>query len=434
MRAVDIIRKKRDGLPLETSEIDAFVAGVTEHTWRDYQVSALLMAIVLRGMDAAETAALTNAIVRSGTQLDWSDLHGPVVDKHSTGGVGDKTSLVLLPLAAACGVFVPMMSGRGLAHTGGTLDKMESIPGFRVGLSLDELRQAVRNVGAALVSQTAEIAPADKAMYALRDVTATVESVPLISASIISKKIAEGIKGLVMDVKCGAGAFMKTLDDARILARSLIAIGTTHGVRTQALLTAMDFPLGRAVGNALEVAESIAVLRGEGPDDVRRLSSHLAARMVWLGGTATSLDEAESKVAEALRSGRALEKFRAVIAQQGGDPRIIDDPRRLPSALHREVICADRTGYVEGWHAERVGKAALLLGAGRDRVEDTVDPAVGAIVLAQPGQRIKPGDGLLELHYRDSSRLAAAKMLLAGACPIGDAVATESPSILEVLE
>jgi pyrimidine-nucleoside phosphorylase len=434
MRAVDIIRKKRDGLPLEQAEIDAFVAGVTNRTWPDYQVSALLMAIVLRGKDADETAALTGAMVRSGTQLDWSDLPGPVVDKHSTGGVGDKTSLVLLPLAAACGVFVPMMSGRGLAHTGGTLDKMESIPGFRVGLSLDELRQAVRTVGAALVSQTAEIAPADKAMYALRDVTATVESVPLISASIMSKKIAEGIKALVMDVKCGAGAFMKTPEDARILARSLIAIGTAQGVRTQALLTAMNVPLGRAVGNALEVAECIAVLRGEGPEDVRQLSSHLAARMVRLGGAAASLDEAEVRVADALRSGRGLEKFRAIVAQQGGDPHVIDNPARLPSAPDREVIRADRSGYVQGWHAERVGTAALQLGAGRDRIEDTVDPAVGAVLLAQPGQRVKVGDGLLELHYCDAGRLAAAKKLLAGACPIGDAPPPPTSLILEALE
>jgi pyrimidine-nucleoside phosphorylase len=431
MRAVDIIRKKRDALPLSPAEIEAFVAAATHRTWPDYQVSALLMAIVLRGMDPAETAALTGAKVRSGVRLDWSDLPGPVVDKHSTGGVGDKTSLVLLPLAAACGVYVPMMSGRGLGHTGGTLDKMESIPGFRVSLSLDELRQAVRTVGAALVSQTAEIAPADKAMYALRDVTGTVESVALISASIMSKKIAEGIQALVMDVKCGRGAFMKTRDDARRLARSLIDIGTAQSVRTEAVLTAMDVPLGRAVGNALEVAESIAVLRGDGPEDVTRLSSHLAARMVYLGGAATSLEEAEAKIAEALHSGRGLEKFRQVVAQQGGDPRIIDDPSRLPSAPHREVIRAERAGHVHGWDAERVGRAASLLGAGRDRVEDGVDPAVGAVVLVRPGERVKPGDGLIELHYRDSARLAAARELLAEACPIEEMPPPESPLIVE---
>jgi pyrimidine-nucleoside phosphorylase len=434
MRAVDIIRKKREDQLLEPVEIDAFINGVIDGTWRDYHVSALLMAIVLRGMDALETAALTGAMVRSGTKLDWSDLPGPVVDKHSTGGVGDKTSLVLLPLAAACGLYVPMMSGRGLGHTGGTLDKIESIPGFRTGLSLDELRLAVRTVGAALISPTAEIAPADKAMYALRDVTATVESVPLISASIMSKKIAEGIEALVMDVKCGAGAFMKTRHEARVLAHSLIAIGAVHGLRTQALLTAMDVPLGLAVGNALEVAESIAVLRGEGSEDVESLSSRLAARMVWLGRATTSLDEAEAKVADVLRSGRGLEKFQAIVAQQGGDPRIIDDPSRLPSAPNRDLIRADRTGFVQGWQAERIGKATVLLGAGRDRVEDTIDPAVGALLLARPGDHVKPGDGLIELHYRDAGRLGLAKGLLAGACPISDAPPAEAPLILEVVE
>ncbi len=256
----------------------------------------------------------------------------------------------------------------------------------------------------------------------------------LISASIMSKKIAEGIQGLVMDVKCGHGAFMKTLDDARILARSLVSIGAAEGVRTQAMLTAMDVPLGRAVGNALEVIETIAVLRGEGPEDVRVLSSKLAARMVWLGGDVASEEEAEVKVADALSSGRGLENFRQVIFQQGGDPRIIDDPALLPSAPHREVIRADRTGYVQGWHAERVGRATVLLGAGRDRIEDRVDPAVGAVLLARPGERVKPGDGLIELHYRDSARLSSAKHLLAGACPITDAPPAASSLILEVLE
>jgi pyrimidine-nucleoside phosphorylase len=434
MRTVDIIRKKRDGFSLEPAEIEAFVAGATNHTWPDYQVAALLMAIVLRGMDAAETAALTAAKVRSGVTLDWADLDGVPVDKHSTGGVGDKISLVLLPLAAACGVLIPKMSGRGLGHTGGTLDKMEAIPGCRVSLDLDELRAAVKTVGAALVSQTAQIAPADKALYALRDVTGTVESIPLISASIMSKKIAEGISALVLDVKSGSGAFMKTRDDARRLARSLIDIGTASGVQTQVLITAMDVPLGRAVGNALEVVESIAVLRGEGPDEVRTLASQLAARMVVLARLAGNLQEAEARVADALRSGRVVEKFRQMIQQQGGDPRVIDDPGILPAAPHREVIQADRTGYVQGWDAERVGRATVLLGAGRDRVGDTIDPAVGAVVLVRPGDRVKPGDGLLELHYRDSTRLKAAKRLLDGACPIADEPPAPAPLILEAIE
>ena len=434
MRAVDIIRKKRDGHQLSPEEIEAFVSAATQRQWPDYQVSALLMAIVLRGMDAAETAALTGAMVRSGQRLDLSDLSGPKVDKHSTGGVGDKTSLVLAPLAAACGVVVPMMSGRGLSHTGGTLDKLESIPGFRVSLSLEEFHAALRRVGCAIVSPTAEIAPADKVLYALRDVTATVESIPLISASIMSKKIAEGISGLVLDVKCGSGAFMKARPDAVRLAQSLTAIGTAQGVHTEAVLTPMDRPLGRAVGNALEVIESIETLKGRGPKDVEDLSVHLAARMVRLGGLATTLEEAETQVRAALDSGAALEKFRAMIEQQGGDSHVLDDYASLPTAPRREVLRADRAGYVRGFEAERLGRATVLLGAGRDRVEDAVDPAVGAVVLARPGQQVKAGDELLELHYRDPARLDAARALHRDACPIEDAPPTEDLWALVTVE
>jgi pyrimidine-nucleoside phosphorylase len=458
MRAVDIIRKKRDGQALTAAEIEAFVAGATARTWPDYQVAALLMAIVLRGMDAAETADLTGAMVRSGVKLDLSDLPGGKVDKHSTGGVGDKTSLVLAPLAAACGAVIPMMSGRGLGHTGGTLDKLEAIPGFRldppsglpgphlrpdrleaipgfrVGLSLPELRAALKAVGCAVIGQTPEIAPADRVLYALRDVTATVESIPLIAASIMSKKIAEGISGLVLDVKCGSGAFMKSRPEARRLAEALRAIGAAAGVRTEALLTAMDVPLGRAAGNALEVVECLEVLEGHGPADVTELSVQLAARLVRLAGEAATLAEAEAKVRSALASGRGLEKFRQVIERQGGDPRVVDDHGRLPAAPHTEVLRADRTGYVHGPDALGVGRATVLLGAGRDRVEDAVDPAVGVIVLARRGERVRPGDGLLEVHYRDSARLAAARGLLADACSVRDEPPPQTPLILEVLD
>src|SRR5688572_4508752 len=296
MRAVDLIREKRDGGTLDRAQIEFFVAGVTDGTWPDYQISAMLMAIWLRGMGAEETAGLTDAMVRSGVRVTYPGVEGTAVDKHSTGGVGDKTSPILAPLAAACGAYVPMMSGRGLGHTGGTLDKLESIPGFRTALSLDELRRGVATIGCALIGQTSEVAPADRKLYALRDVTGTVESIPLITASIMSKKIAEGIGGLVLDVKTGAGAFMKTLDDSRRLAQSLVAIGNASGVRTEALITAMDSPLGRAVGNSNEVVESIETLKGKGPADLESLSVELAGRMLVLAGIAQTEADAVAAV------------------------------------------------------------------------------------------------------------------------------------------
>src|SRR5262245_33473170 len=325
MRAVDLIRTKRDGGELDRAALEWFVAGVTDGSIPDYQASALLMATVLVGMTAEETAALTDAMVRSGTRVSYPGLAHRAVDKHSTGGVGDKTSLILAPLAAACGAPVPMMSGRGLGHTGGTLDKLESIPGFRTGLLLDELTRAVQTIGCALIGQTSDVAPADRKLYALRDVTATVESIPLITASIMSKKIAEGIGGLVLDVKCGDGAFMKTQDDARILALSLVATGELAGVRTQALITGMDAPLGRGIGTALEVIESIETLNGRGPEDLETLSVELAARMLVLADVEPDYARATAAVRRALASGAGVEKFREVIANQGGNPAVVDD-------------------------------------------------------------------------------------------------------------
>src|SRR5258705_1366407 len=313
MRAVDIILSKRDGRPLSRDEIRFFVDGVTAGTLPDYQASALLMAILLRGMTAEETAWLTDAMVHSGVRVDLGDIPGAKVDKHSTGGVGDKTSLILAPLAAACGLIVPMMSGRGLGHTGGTLDKLEAIPGFRIGLTLDEMRAALRKTGCAMIGQTAEIAPADKKLYALRDVTGTVESIPLISASIMSKKIAEGIDALVLDVKTGSGAFMKTEADSRRLAESLVSIGNASGVKTEAVITAMDTPLGLAVGNALEVIECIEVLKGGGPRDPTRVSVEVTARMLVLGRVADDLAGAETQARAAIASGSGLERVRPVI-------------------------------------------------------------------------------------------------------------------------
>jgi len=429
MRAVDIIRKKRDGHALTHSEIETFVHGVTTRAWPDYQASALLMAIVLRGMDIEETAALTRAMVHSGSRLDLSDIPGPKVDKHSTGGVGDKTSLVVAPLAASCGVIVPMMSGRGLGHTGGTLDKLEAIPGFRVRLGVDELRAALATIGCAMIGQTSEIAPADRLLYALRDVTATVESIPLITASIMSKKIAEGIDSLVLDVKCGLGAFMKLRADAEELAQALVRTGQDNGVRTEAVLSAMDAPLGLAIGNALEVRECLQTLRGHGPCDLKELSIDLASRMVALGKR-TSLGEAKTEVCDALDSGRGVEKLRRIIAQQGGDPHVVDDPERLPLASGQCLLRADRSGYVAGIHAGKAGMAAMLLGAGREHVDSAIDPAVGVIVKARLGERLRAGDALAEVHYRDTGRLDEALSLLRDAWKISDDTPPPAPLIL----
>jgi len=430
VRAVDVIVKKRGGGALTRDEIAFFVEGATAGTVPDYQTSALLMAVLLRGMTPEETAALTDAMVRSGVRLDLSDVPGVKVDKHSTGGVGDKTSLVLAPVAAACGVPVPMMSGRGLGHTGGTLDKLEAIPGFRVNLSLDEMRRVLATVGCVMIGQTKEIAPADKRLYALRDVTGTVESIPLISASIMSKKIAEGINALVLDVKTGSGAFMKTEADSRRLAESLVAIGNASGVRTEAVITAMDTPLGLAVGNALEVVECIDVLKGGGPADLVELCVELTARMLLLGRAASDRADAERRVREAIRSGAALAKFRQMVEVQGGDPTVVDDYGRLPAVRDRHPIAADRGGYLARLDAELVGRASVVLGAGRDKVEDAVDPAVGILLQAKPGDRVRAGQPILELHYRDRSRLESAVALASRAITIGDAPPARQPLVV----
>ncbi|HXH25930.1 MAG TPA: thymidine phosphorylase, partial [Vicinamibacterales bacterium] len=335
MRFVDVIARKRDGHSLSGPDIQAFVQGVTAGTLPDYQAAALLMAIVLRGMTDEETAWLTDAMVRSGERVDLSDIDGPKVGKHSTGGVGDKVSIALVPLAAACGVVVPKMSGRGLGHTGGTIDKVESIPGFRVDATVGEFKRILRRAGGAIVGQSPALVPADKKLYALRDVTATVESIPLISASIMSKKLAEGASAVLLDVKCGRGAFMKSEEEARELARSLVAIGRRRGLRAEAAITRMDAPLGGAVGNAIEVVECIELLKGRGPHQLRQLVTAFAARMIVLAGIAGDEAAARPLVERALETGAALEKLRTIIAEQGGDPAVVDDYDRLPSAAHR---------------------------------------------------------------------------------------------------
>jgi pyrimidine-nucleoside phosphorylase len=433
MRPVDLIRGKRDGAALSREEIEFFVAGVASGAWPDYQVAALLMAIVLRGMSDDETAWLTDAMVRSGVRLDLSAIPGPKVDKHSTGGVGDKTSIVLAPLVAACGALVPMMSGRALGHTGGTLDKLEAIPGFRTSLTLDEMRRALETVGCGLMGQTAEIVPADKRLYAMRDVTATVESIPLITASIMSKKIAEGIGGLVLDVKTGTGAFMKTEADARRLAESLVATGRRAGLRAEALITAMDAPLGRAVGNALEIVECVETLKGRGPTDLEELSVLLAARMLVAGGAEVSQHFALERVREALESGAGLEKLRAIIEFQGGDPGIVDDYTRLPAAPGRHLVRAPRQGYVRRLEAELVGRATIALGAGRSRVDDAIDPAVGALVLRKPGDAVAAGEPVVELHYRRAADVGAAEDFVLRALEIADQPPAIRPLVVDTV-
>jgi pyrimidine-nucleoside phosphorylase len=437
MRALDIIRAKRDGQVLTREAIDAFVAGVTDGSWPPYQVSALLMATFLRGMTMEEAAELTAAMVASGDTLDWSsDLRGTpgrvAVDKHSTGGVGDKTSLILAPLAAACGAIVPMMSGRGLGHTGGTLDKLAAIPGFRTDLSVAQMRRAMADIGCVLIRQTDDIAPADRAMYALRDATATVESLPLIASSILSKKIAEGIGALVLDVKVGSGGFMPDLPRARELARWLVTIATRNGVRTEALLTRMDTPLGRCVGNASEVREAIETLKGSGPADLTELSVVLAARMLVLAGIADDA-VAETRVREALTSGRGLETLSRLIDAQGGDPRVVEDPSRLPLADGEVFVRAPRAGVVAGLDAGAIGHAAVVLGAGRDHVDAVIDHGVGIDVLTPVGTPVAADEPVLRICFRDGARRDQALARLATAVVIDDEAPAATPLVLETI-
>ncbi len=418
LRAVDIIRKKRDGHALSAAEINAMVTGSASGEVADYQWAALLMAIVWRGMDFAETAALTDAMIRSGTIVDLSRIPGLKVDKHSTGGVGDKTSLILAPIAAAAGVPVPMVSGRGLGHTGGTLDKLESIPGFRVDLDLARYQEVLSACGLVMIGQTAEIAPADKFLYALRDATATVESIPLLASSIMSKKLAEGIDGLVLDVKTGGGAFMERLDDSRALAQAMCSIGAALGKQMVALITRMDQPLGRAVGNAVEVAESLDCLKGGGPDDLVSLSIELAAEMVLMGDQAESLPEARTICKQTIADGSALERFRRLVEEQGADPRIVDDPALLPAPRRKVVLKAPRSGFVRFLAARPIGQATMLLGAGRARMDSPVDHAVGVILHKKVGDSVEIDEPLCTLLVNDETRLPDAAVLILGAYTI----------------
>jgi pyrimidine-nucleoside phosphorylase len=430
MHIIEIITKKRDGEPLSRDEILFVVRGATDGSLPDYQLSALLMAIVCRGMTREETAWLTDAMARSGERLDLSGIPGPKVDKHSTGGVGDKASLVLAPLAAACGVVVPMMAGRALGHTGGTIDKLESIPGYRTALDADRIVRGLADVGCVIVAQTAQVAPADRRLYALRDVTGTVESIPLITASIMSKKIAEGIGGLVLDVKVGRGAFMKTLEAARSLAESLVWAGNGAGVRTEALLTRMEAPLGLTIGNALEVIESIETLKGRGPADIEELSVALAARMLLIAGVASSAEDAEARVRDALASGRGLEKLRDIVAWHGGDPRAIDDYGLLPRAPIVEAVGAPRSGRLTTLDAELLGRASMGLGAGRNRVGGAIDLSAGIVLRATPGRSLRTGETVLEMHAATTAAIGAVRPLAEAAIGMSDATPPDAPLIL----
>ena len=428
MRAVDVIRTKRDGGILSPAQIDAFVHGATHGTWEPYQLSALLMAITIRGMIDVETAHLTRAMTDSGRRIDLSDIPGVKVDKHSTGGVGDKTSLILAPLAAACGVVVPMMSGRGLGHTGGTLDKLEAIPGFRVGLTTDEFRATLRKIGVAMISQTSDAAPADRTLYALRDVTGTVESIPLITASILSKKLAEGISALVMDVKCGRGAFMKTLPDARKLAQSLVRVGTANGLKIEAVITAMDHPLGHEVGNANEVEECLGVLAGKVVGPLLDLSVLLAAKMVKLAGLAEDDADGDRRVRAALASGAALRKFEKLVAAQGGDLKAFRRRKPYPAT----ALTHPTGGWVTGIDAEKVGRAAMILGAGRFRAADVVDPRAGVTIRRHVGDKLQADVPIFDLRTARPEALAEAVALLQSAYTVGSTPA-KKPLLLEAI-
>jgi pyrimidine-nucleoside phosphorylase len=429
-RAIDVIRKKRDGVELTPGEIESLVNAYTRDEIPDYQVSAWLMAVVLRGMTRAETAALTDAMLRSGEILNLSSLPAKKVDKHSTGGVGDKTSLILAPVAAAAGVAVPMISGRGLGHTGGTLDKLEAIPGFNVNLSVAQFRRVLENCGCAMIGQTAEIAPADRKLYALRDVTGTVESPHLICASIMSKKLAEGIDALVLDVKTGSGAFMKSEKDAAFLAELMVETGERMGKKMVALITDMDQPLGNMIGNALEVVEVVEVLRGGGPEDARVLCHELAGWMLHLGGVCKTVADGRRLSGNLIASGKALETFRRMVELQGGDVRTIDDLKRLPQAGCTMEVASARAGYIAAMQCEQIGTACVILGGGRERKEDVVDPAVGIVLHKKVGDPVAIGEPLAMIYYNAEARAVRARQLLEESCRIEDAAPGEKRPLI----
>ncbi len=420
MRAVDLIRKKRDCGELSREEIDFLVSGYTRGEIPDYQMAAWLMAVWIRGLNRAEIAALTEVMLYSGEVLSHSEIPGKKVDKHSTGGVGDKTSLILAPIVAAGGLTVPMISGRGLGHTGGTLDKLEAIPGFNVNLSLAEFRHVLRECGMGLIGQTAEIAPADKKIYALRDVTSTVENVGLICASIMSKKLAEGIDALVLDVKTGSGAFMKKEEDSVRLAEVMVETGKRMGKKVVALITDMDQPLGRLAGHSHEVMESVEVLKRRGPEDLRDLSLELSAWMFFLGERTKSVEEGRRLAETMVASGQALEKFRQGIRLQGGDEHVVDEPERLPQARFHAEVLSLAAGYINVTNCEQLGTALAMLGGGREKKEDKIDHAVGLEFHKRVGDRVEKNERLVTIHYNSDAKLAEANSLIASSYAVSE--------------
>jgi pyrimidine-nucleoside phosphorylase/thymidine phosphorylase len=434
MRAVDLIRKKRDSGEHSREEIDFLISGYTRGEIPDYQMAAWLMATWLRGLNRSEIASLTEAMLHSGEVLNLVDLHGKKVDKHSTGGVGDKTSLILAPIVAAGGLTVPMISGRGLGHTGGTLDKLESIPGFNVNLSLEAFRNVLRECGMGLIGQTAEIAPADKKIYALRDATSTVENIGLICASIMSKKLAEGIDALVLDVKTGSGAFMKREEDSVHLAEVMVETGQRMGKKVVALITGMDQPLGRMAGHSNEVIECIEVLRGRGPADLRELSLELSAWMFFLGERTKSVDEGRALAESMIASGHALERFRHCIRAQGADDLIVEKPQLLPRARSRVDVLSPSPGFITATNCENLGIALAMLGGGREKKEDAIDHAVGLEFHKRIGDRVEKGEPLVTIHYNSGAKLAEAKNLIANSYEIGETAPREKrPLIRRIL-
>src|SRR5262249_16536477 len=430
MHVTDLIRRKRDGGELDRKEIEFLINSYTRDSIPDYQMSAWLMAVLLRVMTRAELAVLTESMLNSGQVLNFSELPAAKVDKHSTGGVGDKTSLVLAPVVAAGGLYVPMISGRGLGHTGGTLDKLEAIPGFNVNLSVSDFRRVLAECGAAMIGQTAEIAPADKRIYALRDVTGTVESPYLICASIMSKKLAEGIDALVLDVKTGSGAFMKSEKDAVFLAELMVETGQRLGKRMVALITNMDQPLGRAVGNSLEVAECVEILKGQGPEDLRELCLELCAWMFLLGNRASDLQQGRELATKLIASGQALEKFTQVVRLQGGKVAAIDYPQALPQAQHRVEILSPAAGFITGIMCEKIGTAGVLLGGGRAKKEDSVDPSVGIIVHKKLCDAVTAGEPLCTVHYNSTERLERARPLILESYKIEATSTVKAPALI----